>query len=85
MTEAVQLRHDWSRGEIEELLNLPLMDLLWRAQGCIDRSILAITFSWHHFSVSKQVVAKKTVPTALNRCITAVMSQVSLNCRLNLF
>ena len=25
-------RHDWSRAEIEELLGLPLMDLLWRAQ-----------------------------------------------------
>jgi biotin synthase len=25
-------RHNWSRAEIEELLDLPLMDLLWRAQ-----------------------------------------------------
>ena len=33
MKEAVQVRHDWSRSEIEGLLNLPLMDLLWRAQG----------------------------------------------------
>ncbi|MFM8524631.1 MAG: biotin synthase BioB [Cyanobacteriota bacterium] len=26
------MRHDWSREEIEALLELPLMDLLWRAQ-----------------------------------------------------
>lgn len=26
------VRHDWSREEIEALLELPLMDLLWRAQ-----------------------------------------------------
>jgi biotin synthase len=29
---AVPLRHDWSRAEIQALLELPLMDLLWRAQ-----------------------------------------------------
>ena len=33
MKEAVEVRHDWTRSEIEELLNLPLMDLLWRAQA----------------------------------------------------
>ena len=33
MTEAVDVRHDWTRSEIEALLDLPLMDLLWRAQG----------------------------------------------------
>ncbi|MDB4486440.1 biotin synthase BioB [Synechococcus sp. AH-707-B22] len=33
MTEAVEVRHDWTRSEIEALLDLPLMDLLWRAQG----------------------------------------------------
>ena len=27
------LRHDWSREEIQALLTLPLMDLLWQAQG----------------------------------------------------
>jgi biotin synthase len=27
------LRHDWSRAEIQSLLELPLMDLLWQAQG----------------------------------------------------
>ena len=27
------LRHDWSREEIQTLLTLPLMDLLWQAQG----------------------------------------------------
>ncbi len=27
------LRHDWSREEIQSLLTLPLMDLLWQAQG----------------------------------------------------
>ncbi|MFM9071849.1 MAG: biotin synthase BioB [Cyanobium sp.] len=26
-------RHDWSKGEILDLLQLPLLDLLWRAQG----------------------------------------------------
>ena len=26
------IRHDWSLEEIKELLDLPLMDLLWRAQ-----------------------------------------------------
>jgi biotin synthase len=29
----VPLRHDWSRGEIQSLLELPLMELLWRAQA----------------------------------------------------
>ncbi len=29
---APDLRHDWSRGEIRELLEMPLIDLLWRAQ-----------------------------------------------------
>lgn len=29
---ALDLRHDWSRGEIRELLEMPLIDLLWRAQ-----------------------------------------------------
>lgn len=29
---APDLRHDWSRGEIQELLEMPLIDLLWRAQ-----------------------------------------------------
>jgi len=33
MTEAVALRHDWSVEEIQAILELPLMDLLWRAQG----------------------------------------------------
>jgi len=28
----VPLRHDWSRAEIQALLELPLMELLWRAQ-----------------------------------------------------
>ena len=26
------IRHDWSSEEIKEILDLPLMDLLWRAQ-----------------------------------------------------
>ena len=26
------IRHDWSLEEIKEILDLPLMDLLWRAQ-----------------------------------------------------
>ena len=26
------LRHDWSLAEVKEILDLPLMDLLWRAQ-----------------------------------------------------
>jgi biotin synthase len=30
---AVSIRHDWSRTEIQALLELPLMDLLWRAQA----------------------------------------------------
>ena len=29
---ALVVRHDWSRAEIEALLELPLMDLLWQAQ-----------------------------------------------------
>ena len=33
MTDTVDLRHDWRLEEIEALLKLPLMDLLWRAQG----------------------------------------------------
>ena len=33
MTDSVALRHDWSREEIQEILDAPLMDLLWRAQG----------------------------------------------------
>ena len=33
MTEAVALRHDWSVEEIQAILEMPLMDLLWRAQG----------------------------------------------------
>ena len=33
MTDTVELRHDWSLEEIQDLLDLPLMDLLWRAQG----------------------------------------------------
>ena len=33
MTDTVDLRHDWSLEEIQTLLDLPLMDLLWRAQG----------------------------------------------------
>ena len=28
----VALRHDWELAEIEALLNLPLVDLLWQAQ-----------------------------------------------------
>lgn len=30
---APDLRHDWSREEIQGLLEMPLIDLLWRAQG----------------------------------------------------
>ena len=30
---ALELRHDWSTAEIQSLLELPLMDLLWRAQA----------------------------------------------------
>jgi len=26
------IRHDWSLEEVKEILDLPLMDLLWRAQ-----------------------------------------------------
>lgn len=33
MTDSVALRHDWSVEEIQEILETPLMDLLWRAQG----------------------------------------------------
>lgn len=33
MTDTVDLRHDWRLEEIEALLKLPLMDLLWSAQG----------------------------------------------------
>ncbi|MBM5791929.1 MAG: biotin synthase BioB [Cyanobacteria bacterium M_surface_10_m1_298] len=34
MTEAsATVRHDWSTAEIQALLELPLMDLLWRAQA----------------------------------------------------
>jgi len=33
MTEALALRHDWSVEEIQAILESPLMDLLWRAQG----------------------------------------------------
>ena len=51
MKEAVEVRHDWTRSEIEELLNLPLMDLLWRAQAVHRASNLGITSSWYPFSV----------------------------------
>ncbi|WP_303246139.1 biotin synthase BioB [Synechococcus sp. HK05] len=30
---ALELHHDWSTAEIQNLLELPLMDLLWRAQA----------------------------------------------------
>ena len=30
---ALELRHDWITAEIQSLLELPLMDLLWRAQA----------------------------------------------------
>ncbi|MBW0166690.1 MAG: biotin synthase BioB [Vulcanococcus sp.] len=30
---ALELRHDWSTADIQSLLELPLMDLLWRAQA----------------------------------------------------
>ena len=33
MREAVALRHDWSVEEIQEILDAPLMELLWRAQA----------------------------------------------------
>ena len=33
MTDSVALRHDWSVEEIQGILDAPLMDLLWRAQG----------------------------------------------------
>ena len=33
MTDSVALRHDWSVEEIQEILDAPLMDLLWRAQA----------------------------------------------------
>ncbi|MBD2719645.1 biotin synthase BioB [Synechococcus sp. FACHB-909] len=29
----MSVRHDWSRQEIQDLLDLPLMDLLWQAQA----------------------------------------------------
>ena len=32
MISSPPLRHDWTRAEIQELLGLPLMDLLWQAQ-----------------------------------------------------
>ncbi len=33
MTDSVALRHDWSVEEIQEILEAPLMELLWRAQA----------------------------------------------------
>lgn len=33
MLEPLQVRHDWSTAEIQALLELPLMELLWRAQA----------------------------------------------------
>ena len=33
LNPGVELRHDWSVAEIEALLALPLVDLLWRAQA----------------------------------------------------
>ena len=32
MTSCPAPRHDWTRAEIQDLLDLPLMELLWRAQ-----------------------------------------------------
>nr|WP_256463427.1 biotin synthase BioB [Synechococcus sp. A10-1-5-1] len=32
-SSSVSVRHDWSTSEIQALLELPLMDLLWQAQG----------------------------------------------------
>ena len=31
-TTTISIRHDWSRAEIQALLTMPLMDLLWQAQ-----------------------------------------------------
>ena len=33
MTDSVALRHDWNVEEIQEILDAPLMELLWRAQA----------------------------------------------------
>ena len=38
---ALELRHDWSTAEIQSLLELPLMDLLWVPRRCTGKPILA--------------------------------------------
>ncbi|MDP6193549.1 MAG: radical SAM protein, partial [Prochlorococcus sp.] len=32
ISASVVLRHDWTVGEVQDLLDMPLMDLLWQAQ-----------------------------------------------------
>ena len=31
----LSIRHDWTIEEIQALLELPLMELLWQAQTCL--------------------------------------------------
>ena len=39
------IRHDWSLEEIKGILDLPLMDLLWRAQIAVSYTHLTLPTS----------------------------------------
>ena len=36
------IRHDWSLEEVKEIIDLPLMDLLWRAQIAVSYTHLTL-------------------------------------------
>ena len=44
----LSIRHDWTTEEIQTLLELPLMELLWQAQPCIGKPTRATGCSWPH-------------------------------------
>ena len=48
------IRHDWSSEEIKEILDLPLMDLLWRAQ-IVHRSYNPVSYTHLTLPTNREV------------------------------
>ena len=69
----LNIRHDWTIEEIQALLELPLMELLWQAQTVHREANPGYRVQLASCSVSKPVAAKRTAPTARSQSTTAVM------------
>ena len=71
----IPIRHDWTTEEIQTLLELPLMDLLWQAQTVHRDANPGYRVQLASLLSVRPEDAKRIAPTARNRSITAATFQ----------